>query len=73
MQIRMDLFADIANQFEHVGADHPALVGALKFGIPIAEQYCRGEVERDDLSHVKDAALKEAGLFVRSKPLPATA
>ena len=40
-------------------ADHPTIVAALQFLIPIAEKYCSGELAKDELKSERDAKLKE--------------
>ncbi len=70
LQVRLDLFGEIENQFEYLPDDSPILIRGLRFIDEFATDYCRDKIVREKLVEVRDAKLKTLGLFVAHKPLP---
>ena len=56
-QICLDAFSPLPDQTKQLPRDHTAIVQGMKISVPIAERFCAGELQRDELKSARDKAM----------------
>ena len=72
-QVRLDRFAEIPDQTKQLPRDHEAVVQGMKLLVPIAQHFCAGELERDELKKARDKALGVKTVVGKTKKSPKVA
>jgi hypothetical protein len=62
LQLRMDMFGEVANQSQQLPKDDPTLAKAVAFMIPIAQKFESGELDHSELKEHRDECLRTHGM-----------